>query len=299
MAIKNINKLKLGVIGSSEGNGHPFSWSAIFNGYRKDLAHLCPFPVIPEYLSQHSFPEEQLKNASVTHIWTQDEIQSRHIADFANIENVCKNLDELKVCDGILLARDDAESHVALAVPFLQAGIPVFVDKPLALSVKDAKTMIDASSESWMLFSCSSLRYAHEFEINGKNTQPIHMIEAVTPKSWEKYGVHILEPSLAFIPERGKLLQVERKTILGKAEISVKWENATAKYVCSGAHPSELSISIFGENYHEKLIFKDSFYCFKKSLDCFVEEVMIKKTIPISREETNEIVSILELGMLE
>ena len=25
--------LKLGVIGLSEGNGHPYSWSAIFNGY--------------------------------------------------------------------------------------------------------------------------------------------------------------------------------------------------------------------------------------------------------------------------
>ena len=24
--------LKLGIIGLSEGNGHPYSWSAIFNG---------------------------------------------------------------------------------------------------------------------------------------------------------------------------------------------------------------------------------------------------------------------------
>ena len=28
-------KLSLGLIGVSEGNGHPYSWSAIFNGYDK------------------------------------------------------------------------------------------------------------------------------------------------------------------------------------------------------------------------------------------------------------------------
>jgi hypothetical protein len=26
-------KIKLGIIGASKGNGHPYSWSAIFNGY--------------------------------------------------------------------------------------------------------------------------------------------------------------------------------------------------------------------------------------------------------------------------
>ena len=31
-----LSKLKLGVIGMSEGNGHPYSWSAIFNGFDRE-----------------------------------------------------------------------------------------------------------------------------------------------------------------------------------------------------------------------------------------------------------------------
>ena len=48
--------LKFGVIGMSEGNGHPYSWSAIFNGYDADAMRDCPFPAIPEYLARRRFP---------------------------------------------------------------------------------------------------------------------------------------------------------------------------------------------------------------------------------------------------
>ena len=43
-------KLRLGIMGMSEGNGHPYSWSAIFNGYNSLEMEDCGFPVIPEYL---------------------------------------------------------------------------------------------------------------------------------------------------------------------------------------------------------------------------------------------------------
>ena len=39
--------LKLGVTGLSSGNGHPYSWAAIINGYDKSEMAKCPFPVIP------------------------------------------------------------------------------------------------------------------------------------------------------------------------------------------------------------------------------------------------------------
>ncbi len=34
----------LGIIGMSPGNGHPYSWAAIFNGYNKEKMAKCPFP---------------------------------------------------------------------------------------------------------------------------------------------------------------------------------------------------------------------------------------------------------------
>ena len=76
-----MEKIKLGIIGISEGNGHPYSWSAIFNGYNADAMASCPFPVIPDYLNERDFPSDFLtEKAIVTHIYTQDYNLSKQIA---------------------------------------------------------------------------------------------------------------------------------------------------------------------------------------------------------------------------
>ena len=48
--------VKLGVIGLSAGNGHPYSWSAIVNGYNPEVMKNCGFPIISEYLAKQTFP---------------------------------------------------------------------------------------------------------------------------------------------------------------------------------------------------------------------------------------------------
>ena len=68
-----MGKIKLGIIGLSEGNGHPYSWSAIFNGFNSKIMASCPFAVIPEYLNKRDFPNDFLtEKGIVTHIYTQD-----------------------------------------------------------------------------------------------------------------------------------------------------------------------------------------------------------------------------------
>ena len=42
--------IKTGMIGISSGNGHPYSWSAIVNGYDEIEIKKCRFKVIPNYL---------------------------------------------------------------------------------------------------------------------------------------------------------------------------------------------------------------------------------------------------------
>ncbi len=44
--------LRLGIIGVSEGNGHPYSWSSIFNGFDRKELKKCPYPTIIEYLKK-------------------------------------------------------------------------------------------------------------------------------------------------------------------------------------------------------------------------------------------------------
>ena len=119
-------ELKLGVIGLSDGNGHPYSWSAIFNGC--DMAYMkdCGFPVIPEYLSKQRFPDDCIPNAHVTHIWTQDRAVSEHVAKASLIPNVVDRMEDMiGEVDAVLLARDDPENHTNFATitsPYTGSG---------------------------------------------------------------------------------------------------------------------------------------------------------------------------------
>ena len=144
-------KIKLGIIGLSEGNGHPYSWSAIFNGYNEEEMAKCPFPVIPEYLSKQNYPEDFLGElAEVTHIWTQDISVSNSVARAAKIEYVVKKMEDMiGHVDAILLSRDDAENHVEMAQPFLEAGLPIFIDKPFALSLSEANYMLSIQKDDF------------------------------------------------------------------------------------------------------------------------------------------------------
>ena len=42
-------ELNIGMIGISDGNGHPYSWSAIFNGYDYRIMKDCKYPSIVNY----------------------------------------------------------------------------------------------------------------------------------------------------------------------------------------------------------------------------------------------------------
>ena len=40
--------LRLAMLGMIPGNGHPYSWSAIVNGFDPAAMAACPYPVIPK-----------------------------------------------------------------------------------------------------------------------------------------------------------------------------------------------------------------------------------------------------------
>ena len=130
--------LKVGLIGLSEGNGHPYSWSAIINGdYNEKEMIDCGYAGIPLYLAANC-DTLGIEGAKVTHVWTQDRNISEHIAKASLIDNVVDKMEDMiGQVDAVLLARDDPENHVAMAKPFLDANVPLFIDKPLAITTED------------------------------------------------------------------------------------------------------------------------------------------------------------------
>ena len=74
-----------------------------------------------------------------------------------------KPSDMIGKVDGMLIEAVDGTVHYERARPFLEAGIPCFIDKPFTCSVADAKRILELSEKKKApVFSSSSLRYAPE-----------------------------------------------------------------------------------------------------------------------------------------
>lgn len=80
---------------------------------------------------------------------------------YDSIEEMCKNV------DAVMLESVDGRPHLEQARPVIKAGKPLFIDKPMAGSLRDALEIFRLAKENKVpVFSASSLRY-------GKTTQAV------------------------------------------------------------------------------------------------------------------------------
>ena len=305
--MEKMKKLKLGIIGISEGNGHPFSWSAIFNGYNSVAMEGCGFPVIPRYLEKQTWPLDQIASASVTHVWTQQLSISQLISRACYIDKiVTKPTDMIGEIDGLLLARDDAENHLKLVKPFLSAGIPVYIDKPIALNLSDLDTLYSLQQYPGQIFSCSALKYSENFKLDIKTLDDlgkIKEIHAITPKSWAKYSPHIIEPVLSVLGNKlsSKKILERRCSCSQKSgqSLSILYENQIlVRLFALGDVNCPISVSLFGTKNSITLHPNDTFQSFKSALEAFIDGIKTK-TIKSTYEHHKKVVELIESGFFK
>jgi predicted dehydrogenase len=270
--------IRLGIIGMSPGNGHPYSWSAICNGY--DVAEMmrCSFPIIPAYLGQQDWPNARLKGVEVTHVWTQERELSDHIARASFIPHVVDKPEEmLGNIDALLLARDDAENHIFFAEPFLRAGLPVYVDKPVAIDLKAFDALYALQVRPNQIFTCSALRFAHELRLTAEDIArlgKLRLITGKTPKYWNTYAIHLIDPILRMPGVEGSPTRLFVAPVCGDGlTVGLRFETGRLDVIlttlgskCIG----EIEFCLHGENGWHRLSFHDSFTAFKGALSAFI-----------------------------
>jgi predicted dehydrogenase len=103
-----------------------------------------------------------VEDVQVTHIYGTDPDRTAEVAQAGQIPHIVeKREDMIGEVDGIACVWRHGSKHLEETLPFLEAGIPAFVDKPLAASVDDAKTLIAAAQRAGVGFtSFSTLRFA-------------------------------------------------------------------------------------------------------------------------------------------
>lgn len=269
--------VKIGIIGMSEGNAHPYSWSSIINGrYDREEIDKMGYPAVSNYLKAN-VDTLGISGAKVTCVWTQDKNVSESIATTAKIDSVAGSLEEMVgMVDAVILARDDAENHVAMAKPFIDADIPIFIDKPLATTVKDLAYFSDQNAKGKFIMSCSSVRYANECRIVKQDLASmgdLELVTAVGKKDWIKYGIHLLE-GLSSLLDDPQPVSVKHVGKPGKDVVYIEFENAppATLHLFMDISPT-FQISLFGQRDWRLMEIKNSYSMFRDNIIEFVRSV--------------------------
>ncbi len=197
--VRDPDNIRLAMLGMVDGNGHPYSWSAIVNGaFDADAMSRCPYPVIPQYLAAAQ-PTGALgiAGARVTHIWCDDPADAQRVAQASLIAEIVRDpTDVIGRVDAVIIPTDRGEEHLDRARPFVEAGLPVFIDKPLTDRADHLRQVATWERQGRAIMSRSCMRYAAEFAAVRERLGEVGELRVLTMsmcKSWERYGIHALE----------------------------------------------------------------------------------------------------------
>ena len=288
--------IRIGIIGMSAGNAHPYSWSSIINGCfdGKEISKIG-YPTVSAYLEANK-DTMGIYDAMVTHVWTQDIKVSESIARSSGIDHIETEVEDMiGQVDAVILARDDPENHVAMARPFLNADIPIFIDKPIAITLKDLDYFSNENAKGKLIMSCSSMRYANECRTAKTELKLLGKLElatAVGKKDWTKYGVHLLEALFALLDDP-KPISVKH---VGKEQrdiVHLEFDNGFQAVLHLFMNiTSTFQISVFGEKGWRLIEIRNSYSMFRDNIIEFVRSVQEGQS-RISFDKTENIIRTL------
>ena len=292
--------LRLAMLGMIAGNGHPFSWSSIINGYDPTALARCPYPGIIAYMSPHASTTVGIPGARVTHVWTDDPAEASAVAATALIPHVVKTPEDvIGHVDAVFIATDDGFDHVRRARPFIEAGLPVFVDKPLATSVEDLRTFIAWEKAGARILSSSGLRYAPELDAHlgdQSGLGQLRWVSSVTAKTWERYGIHALEPVFRLIGPGFTSVRLESAPGLEIAHLTHRSGTQVTLPVIYDGAASFGTVHLCGMAGQATVRFTDTYTTFRRQLVAFVEFLQAgRSAYPFS--DTVELMAVVIAGL--
>jgi predicted dehydrogenase len=226
-------------------------------------------------------------------------------AQAAGVTLVERPEDLLGQVDAVLVESNEGAVHRTRATPFLEAGLPVFVDKPLASTTADARALVElAARRSVPFLSASSLRFAAEvqavrqgqFEIG-----PLTGVDVYAPATLHQYnpgllhyGVHGVEMLYALL---GLGCQEVTCSFHEDGEVVTgRWSDGrigVMRGLRRGARG--YGFTVYGEaGIHHSTVGFD--YIYRELLKAMVP-VLAGGPSPVSTEELVEVVSFMEAAL--
>ncbi|NLY17916.1 MAG: Gfo/Idh/MocA family oxidoreductase [Clostridiaceae bacterium] len=135
---------RVGIIGSD--NSHALAFSKLTN-------------IKNELTGEYEFPDIR-----VTAIYGHDEKRTEEVAREGRIEFIAKDPKEMfSRVDAVMVVFRHGDLHAEYALPFVEAGIPTWIDKPFTIKISDAKKLIEAAEKNnTLLTGGSTCKYAYD-----------------------------------------------------------------------------------------------------------------------------------------
>ena len=178
---------RIGILGSE--NSHAMAFARIFNQTHKD----------------------QYPDIRVVAVGGNDPEESRKVAEACGVEMIAeKPEDMLGKVDAVMVTARDGAFHAPFARPFIEAGLPAFIDKPFTRDPAEALALARLAKEKHVpLVGGSSVKYAYDVRlmkaafdraraagesISGDGTAPVNMHNAYG--GFFFYASHLVEMSM-------------------------------------------------------------------------------------------------------
>lgn len=293
--------LRIGMLGMTQGNGHPYSWSAMFNGYDRAYMDNCPFAGIPAYLNKQPPHTIGIEGARITHIHCNDKNDALDTARCARIPHVVDDpRDMLGEVDAVICATDIGAEHVERCRVFMEADIPLFIDKPMVDNEADLRTFVKWHDEGKHFLSSSSMRYVKSMEPYFQNHYEIGTLMYICQpmcKKWETYGIHALEGIFPLLGEGFVSIQntgTYERNMLHITHASGCDVHIPLSEGMYGAFGSTLLVGSIGQ---KTITDTDSYYAFKKQMDNFVQYLRTGEA-PFPFTQTIELMKLVIGGIM-
>ncbi|WP_136035865.1 Gfo/Idh/MocA family oxidoreductase [Microbacterium sp. K35] len=148
--------------------------------------------------------------------------RTRELAELGAITRIAPEVSELNgAVDALIVTSRDGALHRALAEPFLEAGTPVWVDKPLATTLDDADAILAAAERGGTtVTSFSTLRWLDDTAAIADAVAGVGALQSLTvsgPADADSphgglffYGIHHADVAQHLLPGAAEGVEVER-----------------------------------------------------------------------------------------
>ena len=204
-SFSNEKQIRIGIIGAE--NSHTAGFGKMFNIDKK-------------------FP-----GAEVKYVWGETDAFAKAAMEKGGIPNQVKDPKEMMgKIDALIVDHRHPKYHLEAATPFVEAGIPTFVDKPFCYRAAEGKEFLDmAKKVETPVTSFSSIAHSNStFDMKKQIAEmgEIGQVLRYGPVDLESeyggvffYGVHIVQPLLYIFSDDVERVKISRNGKFGNASL--------------------------------------------------------------------------------